>query len=72
MAKKKKVSSPEDIKSDQDKINEWMGKNKITQVANNVTGECVVKSFFARRKKHPFKKDSPPPVITKNEEPKKE
>ena len=55
MAKKIK---PKANASDDAKIAEWLKKNKVKKIAQNVSGECVMKSFFARRKKHPFKKST--------------
>lgn len=51
--------------TDAEKITEWKKKNKIKRIPSNVSGECVMKSFFARRKKHPFKK-STKTATTKN------
>ena len=55
MAKKTK---PKINLDDDAKIKEWLKKNKVKKIAQNVSGECVMKSFFARRKKHPFKKST--------------
>ena len=63
MAKKTKVRSG---MTDDEKVAEWLKnkKNKIKSIPRNVSGECVMKGFFARRKKHPFKKS----IKTKNAE----
>jgi hypothetical protein len=57
MARKKK--DPRANVEDSTKIAEWLKKNKIKRIPANVGGEFVVKSFFAKRKKHPFKKGAP-------------
>lgn len=60
-------SKPKVNVNDEAKITEWLKKNKIKKIPQNVSGECVMKSFFARRKKHPFKKSTKvaPPVNAK-------
>jgi hypothetical protein len=40
------------------KIEAFLKKGKGKKIPQNVSGECVMKSFFARRKKHPFKKST--------------
>lgn len=70
MAKKK---APRVDMGDDEKIKEWLKTNKIKGIPANVGGEYVMKSFFARKKKNPFKKSEKvaEPVKEKTKESKK-
>jgi hypothetical protein len=49
--RKARKKNPEQDKSDNQKIEDWIKKNEVKKIASNVGGNYTVKSFFQRRKK---------------------